>query len=170
MGLDLSPAPMKEVSIGSATAGLYRREIRNQRHADGGGHDYICSARHRGEKGGLQRTDDARPGGYAAFAIVERGRALDGSISRLFRSVRHGPRYDSSSGGRHRRSLARIIGDVATLSVKLSKPLSARLLPVAGAKPGDRTGFDDPNMVNTTYSAACPSVSLLFDRNTLTCR
>jgi uncharacterized protein (UPF0210 family) len=45
--------------------------------------------------------------------------------------------------------LARIIGDVATLSVKLSKPLSARLLPVAGAKPGDRTTFDDPNLVNT---------------------
>ena len=45
--------------------------------------------------------------------------------------------------------LARIIGDVASLSVKLSKPLSARLLPVAGEKPGDLTAFDDPNIVNT---------------------
>ena len=45
--------------------------------------------------------------------------------------------------------LARIIGDMASLSVKWSKPLSARLLPVAGAKPGDRTTFDDPNLVNT---------------------
>ena len=44
--------------------------------------------------------------------------------------------------------LARIIGDVATLSVKLSKPLGARLLPVAGAKAGDRTTFDSPNLVN----------------------
>jgi hypothetical protein len=45
--------------------------------------------------------------------------------------------------------LARIIGDVATLSAKLSKPLSARLLPLAGVKPGDRTTLDDPNLVNT---------------------
>jgi len=45
--------------------------------------------------------------------------------------------------------LARIIGDVASLSVKLSKPLSARLLPVAGAKAGELTTFDDPNIVNT---------------------
>ena len=45
--------------------------------------------------------------------------------------------------------LERIIGDVATLSAKLSKPLSARLLPVAGAKAGDQTSFDDPNLVNT---------------------
>jgi hypothetical protein len=45
--------------------------------------------------------------------------------------------------------LERIIGDVATLSVKLAKPLSARLLPIAGAKAGDQTTFDDPNLVNT---------------------
>jgi uncharacterized protein len=45
--------------------------------------------------------------------------------------------------------LERIIGDVASLSVKWSKPLSARLLPVAGAKAGDRTELDDPNLINT---------------------
>jgi hypothetical protein len=45
--------------------------------------------------------------------------------------------------------IERIIGDVATLSVKLSKPLSARLLPVPGAKAGEQTSFDDPNLVNT---------------------
>jgi uncharacterized protein (UPF0210 family) len=45
--------------------------------------------------------------------------------------------------------LERIIGDVASLSVKLQKPLSARLMPVPGAKPGDQTTFDDPNLVNT---------------------
>jgi hypothetical protein len=33
--------------------------------------------------------------------------------------------------------------------VNWSKPLSARLLPVAGAKPGDRTTFDDPNLLST---------------------
>jgi uncharacterized protein (UPF0210 family) len=38
---------------------------------------------------------------------------------------------------------------VATLSAKLSKPLSVRLMPVPGAKAGDQTTFDDPNLVNT---------------------
>jgi uncharacterized protein len=41
-----------------------------------------------------------------------------------------------------------IIGDMATLAFKWHKPLSARLLPVAGKGPGDMTEFDDPYMVN----------------------
>jgi uncharacterized protein (UPF0210 family) len=45
--------------------------------------------------------------------------------------------------------LARILGDVASLAVKWRKALSARLLPVGGKKPGDRTEFDDPFLVNT---------------------
>ena len=46
--------------------------------------------------------------------------------------------------------LSRILGDVASLAVKWRKPLAARLLPVAGKKAGDRTDFDDPFLVNTT--------------------
>jgi uncharacterized protein (UPF0210 family) len=46
--------------------------------------------------------------------------------------------------------IARILGDVAMLAYKWKKPLSARLLPVPGKKPGDRTEFDDPFLVNTT--------------------
>jgi len=46
--------------------------------------------------------------------------------------------------------IERILGDVASLSVKWSKPLTARLLPVAGKHAGDRTDFDDPRLVNTT--------------------
>ena len=44
--------------------------------------------------------------------------------------------------------LARVIGDVATLSVKWNKPLSARLLPVAGKHAGDMTEFTDPYLIN----------------------
>jgi len=44
--------------------------------------------------------------------------------------------------------LARIIGDVATLSVKWGKPLSARLLPVAGKLAGQQTEFTDPSLLN----------------------
>jgi uncharacterized protein len=43
-----------------------------------------------------------------------------------------------------------IIGDMASLAVKWHKPLSARLLPVTGKKPGDMTEFDDPYLVNAT--------------------
>jgi uncharacterized protein len=44
--------------------------------------------------------------------------------------------------------LALIIGDMASLSAKWRKPLSARLLPVAGKGPGDHTEFKDPRLVN----------------------
>jgi uncharacterized protein (UPF0210 family) len=44
--------------------------------------------------------------------------------------------------------LARVIGDVATLSVKWNKPLSARLLPVKEKHAGDMTEFTDPFLIN----------------------
>jgi len=46
--------------------------------------------------------------------------------------------------------LARVIGDVATLAVRLKKPLSARLFPVPGRKAGERIEFTDPLL--------CPSM------------
>jgi hypothetical protein len=39
--------------------------------------------------------------------------------------------------------------DVASLAVKLNKPLSARLLPLPGKKAGDRTAFRSPYMVDS---------------------
>lgn len=44
--------------------------------------------------------------------------------------------------------LARVIGDMASLAYKWKKPLSARLQPVAGKKAGDRTDFQDPHLVD----------------------
>lgn len=46
--------------------------------------------------------------------------------------------------------IERIIGDMATLAFKWHKPLSARLQPVSGMKPGEQTEFDDPFLVNAT--------------------
>lgn len=40
--------------------------------------------------------------------------------------------------------LARIIGDMATLAARLRKPLSSRLFPVPGKKAGDTVTFNDP--------------------------
>ena len=45
--------------------------------------------------------------------------------------------------------LARMLGDVASLAFKWQKPLAARLLPVPGAKPGERTSFGDARMMDT---------------------
>jgi uncharacterized protein (UPF0210 family) len=46
--------------------------------------------------------------------------------------------------------LARIFGDVASLAWKWHKPLSARLQPVAGKKAGDATEFSSRFLFNTT--------------------
>ncbi len=46
--------------------------------------------------------------------------------------------------------LNRIFSDVASLAVKWNKPLSARIQPIPNKKPGDRTDFDDPFLFNTT--------------------
>jgi uncharacterized protein len=46
--------------------------------------------------------------------------------------------------------MERIYADVASLATKWNKPLSARLQPVPNKKPGDRTDFQDPRLFNTT--------------------
>ena len=46
-------------------------------------------------------------------------------------------------------SLAHILSDVATLAYKWQKPLAARLLPAPGRKSGERTEFEDSRMANT---------------------
>lgn len=45
--------------------------------------------------------------------------------------------------------IARLLRDVAALSVKLRKPLSARLFLVPGKKPGDIARFDDPLLTDS---------------------
>ena len=49
--------------------------------------------------------------------------------------------------------MVRIFGDVASLAWKWKKPLSARLQPVQGKKAGDRTEFEDEYLFNTTLHA-----------------
>jgi hypothetical protein len=49
--------------------------------------------------------------------------------------------------------IVRIMGDVASLAWKWHKPLSARLQPVKGKKPGETTEFHDEYLFNTTIHA-----------------
>ena len=46
--------------------------------------------------------------------------------------------------------ISAILTDVATLSSRLSKPLSVRLFPVPGIKAGEMTRFQSPYLTNTT--------------------
>jgi uncharacterized protein (UPF0210 family) len=50
-------------------------------------------------------------------------------------------------------SIARLLLDVATLALRLRKPLSARLFPVPGKRAGERTQFVSPHLTNTVIQA-----------------
>jgi uncharacterized protein (UPF0210 family) len=45
--------------------------------------------------------------------------------------------------------LAKIIGDVAAMSTKLRKPLAARLLPIPGKSAGELATFDNPHLIDS---------------------
>jgi uncharacterized protein len=149
MGLDLSPAPRKEVSIGSAMAGFTGGRF-------GASGTLTAAATITSALGDIA----VKKTGYSGLMlpVMEDTRLSqlwsEGAISMdqlLAYSAVCGTGLDTIPlpGDVTLNQLERIIGDVATLSVKWSKPLSARLLPVAGAKPGDRTAFGDPNLIDT---------------------
>ncbi len=149
MGLDLSPAPMKYASIGSALAGFT-----GGRFGTSGTLTAVATLT------AALRDITVKKVGYSGvmMPVMEDTRLAqlwgEGAISMdqlLAYSAVCGTGLDTIPlpGDVTTQQLERIIGDVATLSAKLSKPLSARLLPVAGAKAGDPTTFDDPNLVNT---------------------
>lgn len=50
--------------------------------------------------------------------------------------------------------LAAMVADVASLSAKYRKPLSARLFPVPGKKAGDAVSFDNPYLTDTVVMPA----------------
>jgi uncharacterized protein (UPF0210 family) len=57
------------------------------------------------------------------------------------------------AGDVSQQQIERILGDVASLAFKWKKPLSARLLPCKGKKAGERTSFEDPFLINTLIRA-----------------
>ncbi len=50
-------------------------------------------------------------------------------------------------------TIAHLLLDVATLALRLQKPLSARLFPVPGRSVGERTAFSSPYLTNTIVKA-----------------
>jgi len=150
MGIDLSPAPLKNVSIAAALETLTGQPIGSPGTLTGAA--TITAA---------IRDIQVKQTGYSGLMlpILEDSRLAqrwsEGRISLdalLSYSAVCGTGLDTVPlpGDITEQQLELIIGDMASLAVKWHKPLSARLLPVAGKKAGDTTEFDDPFLVNAT--------------------
>ena len=147
-GLDLSPAPLMDVSIGRAIENFLRAPI--------GSSGTMTAAAI------ITRALKAIPvkqAGYSGLMLpvmedtVLAHRWNEGHLTMdalLAYSAVCGTGLDTipMPGDVTTEQLERILGDVASLSVKWHKPLSARLQPVTGRKPGEMTEFDDPFLVN----------------------
>jgi uncharacterized protein (UPF0210 family) len=147
-GIDLSPAPLKDISIGGAIEKFYGSPIGSSGTLTVAA--LITRALHE-----VQVTH----AGYSGLMLPvmedsvlaqrwSEGRlTLDALLS--YSSV-CGTGLDTIplSGDVTPEQLTRILGDVASLAFKWHKPLSARLQPAPGRKPGEMTEFDDPFLVN----------------------
>jgi len=150
MGIDLSPAPLKNVSIAAALETLTGQPIGSPGTLTGAA--TITAA---------IRDIQVKQTGYTGLMlpILEDSRLAqrwsEGRLSLdalLSYSAVCGTGLDTVPlpGDITEQQLELIIGDMASLAVKWHKPLSARLLPVAGKNAGDTTEFDDPFLVNAT--------------------
>ncbi len=147
-GIDLSPAPLKEVSIGGA--------VENLTHTKFGSSGTMSAA---ALITSVLRELPVKRAGYSGLMVpvledaVLAQRWSEGTITLdalLAYSAVCGTGLDTVPlpGDVTVEQLERIIGDMASLAVKLRKPLSARLMPVKGKKAGDNTEFNDPFLVN----------------------
>ncbi|MGA7633934.1 MAG: DUF711 family protein [Terriglobales bacterium] len=150
MGLDLSPAPLKDVSIGAAIENLT-----HARFGSGGTMTAVATIT------GVLRGLPVQHAGFSGLMLpiledsVLTQRWSEGRLNvddMLAYSAICGTGLDTIPlpGDVTQEQLEKMIGDMATLAVKLHKPLSARLLPVSGKKAGDRTEFDNPFLGNAT--------------------
>src|SRR5437016_3366008 len=147
-GIDLTPVPLKDISIGAAMESLIHGQI--------------------GSPGSLSaalaitsavRKVPVKQAGYSGLMLpvledsVLAKRWEEGTISRdslmSYSSVcSTGLDAVPLPGDISLHDLENIIADMASLAVKWHKPLSARLLPVAGKHAGEMTEFGSPYLVN----------------------
>lgn len=148
LGLDLSPAPSKDASIATAIENISHQPLGSNGTLSAVG--VITSAI---KEIGLRKT------GFNGVmlpvledpVLADRWNAGSVSLDSLLSySSICGTGLDTIPlpGTITNEQLARIIGDVATLSVKWNKPLTARLLPAIGKAPGQQTEFTDPHFLN----------------------
>jgi len=142
MGLDPTPAPNMDSSIGAAIETLTGAMF--------GSSGTLSAAAIITE---AERSISVRRIGYSGLMLpvledpVLSQRWSEGTFdldSLLAYSAVCGTGLDAIPlpGDVSRERLERIMGDVASLAFKWHKPLTARLIPAPGKKPGDRTDFD----------------------------
>jgi uncharacterized protein len=147
-GIDMTPVPLKEISIGAALESLVHGEIGSAGSLSAA---YTITA--------AVKRAPVQQAGYSGLMLpvledsVLAKRWEAGVISRdslmSYSSVcSTGLDAIPLAGDISLQELENIIGDMASLAVKWHKPLSARLLPVAGKKRGDMTEFSSPYLVN----------------------
>lgn len=144
LGIDSSPAPSADSSIGRALETLTGQKFGDASTLQ------ACAA-----VTGAIKSLDVETCGYSGLMLpiledpVLAARAAEGRVSLaklLLYSTVCGTGLDvvPLPGDTSPEELARIVGDVATLAVRLKKALSARLFPVPGKKAGDAIAFSDP--------------------------
>ena len=147
-GIDLTPVPLKDISIGAALESLLQRPIGSPGSLSAA---YTITT-------AVKRVP-VQQAGYSGLMLpvledsVLAKRWESGTVSRdslmSYSSVcSTGLDAVPLPGDISLHELENIIGDMASLAVKWHKPLSARLLPVAGKKVGDMTEFSSPYLVN----------------------
>jgi len=150
VGIDLSPAPLKDVSIGAAIENLTTLPFGSSGTLTAAA--TITSA---------LKEIQVKQTGYSGLMlpILEDSRLAqrwsEGRVSidaLLSYSAVCGTGLDTVPlpGDISAEQLSLIIGDMASLAVKWHKPLSARLFPVQGKGPGDKTELDSQFLVNAT--------------------
>lgn len=149
MGIDATPAPMREVSIGAAiekftgakfgssgtmtAAAIITRAVQSAQVTRIGYSGLMLPVME--DSLLAQRWSE---GAYDVDALLAYSAVCATGLDTI-----------PMAGGTTLPQIERIFGDVATLAFKWNKPLCARLLPVKGKKVGDRTDFHDPALVNT---------------------
>lgn len=159
MGIDLSPAPLKDISIGMAMEELTGQPV--------------------GSSGTLTaaatittaiRNIKVKQTGYNGLMIpiledsLLAKRWSEGRINisaLLSYSSVCGTGLDTVPlpGNISLEQIELIIGDMASLAYKWHKPLSARLLPISGKTVGEATDFDSQFMVNATIQPVTAAAS-----------
>lgn len=148
-GIDPTPAPLGEVSIG--------RAIENFTGAPFGSHGTMTASAI------ITRAVQSAPVkrvGYSGLMVPvledvvltrrwEEGAYNIDSLLAYSSVCAGGLDTIPLAGDLTEQQIGRILGDVATLAYKWQKPLAARLLPIAGRKAGQRTEFEDNRMANT---------------------
>src|SRR6266496_3946592 len=149
LGIDVSAAPSKEASIGAAIEALTRVPFGSA--STLAACDAITDVLH---------SLSIKTCGYSGLMLpvledpILAQRAAEGRYSvrelLLYSSV-CGTGLDvvPLAGDTQANELAALIRDVAALSTKLHKPLSARLFPVPGKKAGERAEFSNPFLTSS---------------------